>query len=84
MDTATLKAPAPSESVRDLTLNDKCDQCGSQAYYLIFKIVPDMSLELLFCHHHGRRHSDRLASDGWSVIDFTDRLYSPELMLPSN
>ena len=36
------------EEIRSLTANDRCDQCGSQAYVL----VVGMTGELTFCAHH--------------------------------
>lgn len=49
--TQTLLTPA------DLTHADRCDRCGAQAF---FRAVLANG-ELLFCAHHGREHSARLA-----------------------
>jgi len=36
------------EELRGLDANDRCDQCGSQAYVLIV----GLATELIFCAHH--------------------------------
>lgn len=57
-----------------LTAHDRCDACGAQAYVRV-------QLEagsLLFCAHHARRHSERLAKVAIDVHDETSRLVAPE------
>lgn len=53
-----------------LTAADRCDQCGAQAYIR----VEFASGELLFCAHHGRRHSDALAASAEAVHDHSEKL----------
>ena len=48
----TTSTPAP------LTTRDRCDRCGARAR---LRAVLPSGGELLFCGHHGRRHSARLA-----------------------
>ena len=59
--TQTLLAPA------DLTTADRCDRCRAQAFYrAIFA-----NGELLFCAHHGREYSARLAEVALEMQDGT-------------
>lgn len=44
----TTETIVETQEVRDLTANDRCDQCVSQAYVR----VVGMSGELFFCSHH--------------------------------
>jgi hypothetical protein len=55
-----------------LTLADRCDRCGAQAF--MRAVFPD-GAELLFCGHHGREFSAVLATKGVELEDFTDLLY---------
>ncbi len=59
--TQTLLAPA------DLTSLDRCDRCGAQAFYRAVLATG----ELLFCAHHGRKHSERLAEVALELQDGT-------------
>ena len=59
--TQTLLAPA------DLSTADRCDRCGAQAFYRAVLAVGD----LLFCAHHGREYSARLAEVALEVQDGT-------------
>lgn len=59
--TQTLLAPA------DLTSLDRCDRCGAQAFVRAVLATG----ELLFCAHHGRKHSARLAEVAVEVQDGT-------------
>ncbi len=59
--TQTLLAPA------DLSTADRCDRCGAQAFYRAVLA----SGELLFCAHHGREYSARLAEVALEVQDGT-------------
>lgn len=57
METATAASP-------DLTLADRCDRCGAQAF--VRATLPSKS-ELLFCNHHGREFEDNLVLTGASI-----------------
>jgi len=59
--TQTLLAPA------DLSTADRCDRCGAQAFYRAVLANGD----LLFCAHHGREYSARLAEVALEVQDGT-------------
>ncbi|MCY7364683.1 MAG: hypothetical protein LH469_05135 [Frankiaceae bacterium] len=59
--TQTLLAPA------DLSTADRCDRCGAQAFYRAVLANGD----LLFCAHHGREYSARLAEVALEVHDGT-------------
>lgn len=50
--TATLTDPVV------LTAEDRCDRCGAAA---VIRAVLPKGGDLLFCGHHGREHSARLA-----------------------
>ncbi len=54
------------ESRKVLTLQDRCDRCGSQAYMLA--IFPS-GLELTFCLHHARQYKDSLMALGAIFYD---------------
>lgn len=64
--TQTLLAPA------DLTHADRCDRCGAQAFY---RAVLSTG-ELLFCAHHGRAYSERLAEVAVELQDGTSAINS--------
>ncbi len=53
---------------------DRCDRCGAQAY--IRALLPDGG-ELLFCVHHGRKHTSALKSRGAALVDESPRLDVP-------
>ena len=64
--TQTLLAPS------DLTHADRCDRCGAQAFYRALLTTG----ELLFCAHHGRTHSARLAEVAVELQDGTAAINS--------
>jgi len=68
MDTAT------AEQVRDtlaapirLTLHDRCDRCGFQAYVRVVKETATIDM----CAHHYGVNALALMSGGWDVVDDT-------------
>jgi ribosomal protein S27AE len=70
MMTATLETPEATK-VRDLNrLEDRCDRCGAEAFILAVK----EDSELLFCGHHGAKHSNALVLSGWTIQDERDRI----------
>jgi len=58
--------PAPT-----LTLADRCDSCGAQAFV---RATMPSGTALLFCGHHGNAHRAKLIGAGADVHDETDRL----------
>ncbi|MCH9815477.1 MAG: hypothetical protein K0U64_03350 [Actinomycetia bacterium] len=54
-----------------LTVDDRCDRCGAQAYV---KVRVKGGTSLLFCVHHYNKHSEALASIAQDVVDESDRL----------
>ncbi|QOR69125.1 hypothetical protein IM660_10300 [Ruania alkalisoli] len=54
-----------------LTAADRCDACGAQAYVRV--LLP--AGELLFCAHHARKHSEKLATVATHIQDESDRLH---------
>lgn len=57
-------------SKKILTAVDRCDQCRSQAYYLV---VLD-SGELMFCRHHFLKNEKPLREQSHFVLDQSDQL----------
>lgn len=55
-----------------LTVSDRCDQCGAQA----FVRVTLSSGELYFCAHHGRAASEALRESAVSILDESHRLHA--------
>jgi len=60
--------PAPAAV---LTMNDRCDRCGSQAY-----VCARLSSgsELLFCGHHARQYGSELRKIAVTINDQTGLL----------
>jgi hypothetical protein len=54
-----------------MTKSDRCDRCGSEAFYLAIK---DDLHPLLFCAHHGRNLQDALIAQGWEILDESHRI----------
>jgi hypothetical protein len=54
-----------TKETRELTLQDRCDACGSAARVIATMI----NGELLFCGHHGRKHKDALVPKAIQVYD---------------
>lgn len=60
----------------ELTVADRCDRCGAQAY--VRARLAD-GLELHFCAHHGRAHLDKLRGlDDIDILDETHKLQAEE------
>jgi hypothetical protein len=59
---------------KPLTALDLCDRCGAQAYVRV--LLPSGG-ELLFCAHHGREHSKKLAEVAAEIQDESERLTNP-------
>jgi hypothetical protein len=53
-----------------MTKADRCDRCGSEAFYLAMK----GDQHLLFCAHHGRKFEERLIDTGWEILDESHRI----------
>lgn len=64
--TETTLAPAATQ----LTAQDRCDQCGAQAYIR----VGMGDSELLFCAHHGHKYQAKLESLASSWHDESNKL----------
>ena len=56
---------------RRLTVTDRCDRCGAQAYV---RVLLPSHLELLFCAHHHRQHASALRKVAVVISDETYRL----------
>lgn len=59
-DTADELIAAANESITPLTIHDRCDQCGAQAYVRVTLGDTSGVSNLLFCGHHGTFHEDKL------------------------
>lgn len=55
--------PIPTE----LTLMDRCDHCGAQAFVAVAVPTAAAELPLLLCGHHYRKHEDALTLSGARV-----------------
>ncbi|PWD49838.1 hypothetical protein C8046_03175 [Serinibacter arcticus] len=53
-----------------LTVSDRCDRCGAQAYVR----VTLESGQLYFCAHHGRALTPALTDIAVEILDESDRL----------
>lgn len=58
-------------AVPQLTIEDRCDRCGAQAYV---RVRLGGGTELLFCGHHYSKHSSALTEVAEEVVDETSRL----------
>jgi len=64
------------EELRGLDANDRCDQCGSQAYVLIVGLAG----ELIFCAHHFNKIEKnpeayhKIQSFSYAISDQRDKL----------
>ena len=68
-----------ADSPAPLTVADRCDRCGAQAFVRATK----NHLPLLFCGHHGSKSVDRLILDGFNVEDFRETINTaPSLSSP--
>jgi len=66
-----MTAPTVTEErASALDLSDRCDRCGSQAYYRALFT----SGELLFCGHHGRELMPVLEAEAILVEDGTSSI----------
>ena len=89
MNTATMNKawktedkPVEAAPTREFSYHDRCDRCGYQAFFVALRVRPkadarfpdEKHQEMLFCKHHGEKHTPVLATEGWTVLDFTDML----------
>jgi hypothetical protein len=72
-DSMTETALAP-EAAAQLTAQDRCDQCGAQAYIR----VGVGTSELLFCAHHGHKYQEKLSSIASSWHDESEKLFEQQ------
>jgi hypothetical protein len=69
---ATLEKPIQEDWT--LKIEDRCDQCGAQAYVHAIMETGD----LLFCAHHGGKYIDKLTASAVKIVDERDRLQTSE------
>ena len=53
-----------------LNAMDRCDACGSQAFFW----VNGVSGDLLFCRHHFMKHEDAIRAYAFEVVDESHKL----------
>ncbi len=56
-----------------LTVHDRCDKCGAQAYVLV---IFESEQSLTFCGHHWNQHAEKLIEIAVDVVDETDKLHA--------
>lgn len=61
-------------SKRDLLAIDRCDRCYAPAQ--MRAVHPNQAAEILFCMHHGKKHSIALELQGFEIDDQSERLYT--------
>ena len=65
------EADTTTTAAKPLTLSDRCDSCGAQAFVSVS--FPTGS-DLLFCGHHYRQHETALAAQGGEARDERHRI----------
>ncbi|NBU32690.1 MAG: hypothetical protein EBS36_05935 [Actinobacteria bacterium] len=58
-----------------LTVSDRCDRCGAQAFVRVY-LAQDNALQ--FCAHHFREHEDKLRDVAADIQDETAALVQAE------
>lgn len=67
-----LMTSLPVEEDMDiLSVEDRCDRCGAQAYVLV---VLEGERVLTFCNHHWNLNSAKLIEVAIDIVDETDKL----------
>jgi hypothetical protein len=74
MDTTADLENLQAEEQVELTANDRCDACGSQAYVQVF--INDASL--LFCAHHYNKNEEAIKPTAKYVYDRRDMLFNQQ------
>ena len=62
--------PAATQS-RTLTVADRCDRCGAQAY--VHVVLPGGG-DLMFCRHHAQAYSAKLSEVATEIRDESEKL----------
>lgn len=72
MNSTTIEAPGPDapEQTDTLSVSDRCDQCGSQAYVGVLFEIGD----LLFCAHHFAASEEKIRAVATRVFDERHKL----------
>jgi len=71
VETTTRPDTSETLTARPLTLADRCDSCGAEAF---IRATMPSGTALLFCGHHGNAHRASLLGAGARLDDETDRL----------
>lgn len=70
-----MKIKEKEEVQYQLTVLDRCDRCGAQAWVL----VKGMNGELYFCSHHYNKYSENLVKWSYDIVDERERLQENKL-----
>lgn len=68
---------------REFSYHDRCDRCGFQAYYVATMEHCEGEWEIKFCMHHGDEHTPTMELQGWTVHNFTGRLFEEDRLTGS-
>lgn len=69
---AVAEAPEQAAEKSDiLTVSDRCDLCGSQAYVQVLLSTGDLN----FCAHHFTKNEEKLTHIAQAVLDERYKLY---------
>jgi hypothetical protein len=74
--TTEVAEPPAAESIPivPLTLRDRCDRCGAQAFARTAILTPNGAVDMLWCGHHFRQHGEKLTAVSLSIQDETSRI----------
>lgn len=67
---ASIDQIARRKAEATITAADRCDRCGAQTIYRMFRSVlhGERPGVLEFCGHHYRANREALADDGWEAV----------------
>lgn len=72
IETEVKKLETDSEELEWMTPTERCDGCGSQAYYR----VSFNSGHLFFCRHHYLKHEEKFFDMAEDIVDESELLVS--------
>ena len=72
--TDVVDTPAEAMPIVPLTLLDRCDRCGAQAFVRTAILTSTGAVDLLFCGHHFHKHAEKLTLTAAHIQDETARI----------
>lgn len=72
--TDVVDKPTAAPPIIPLTLLDRCDRCGAQAFVRAAILTVNGAVDLLFCGHHYRVTAEKLATVAVRIQDETARI----------